>query len=169
MAEEITRKSQNVPTQRSPQDTWGALRGDMDRLFDSFFGGARGGFPSLLRSADLGIVTPSIDVRETDKEIVVEAELPGMDEKDVTVTLRDGVLSIRGEKKSSREETKDEVHISERSYGSFQRSLRVPDTVEVEKVAAAFDKGVLTVTMPKSAEAANRERKIPIGGGQGNA
>lgn len=163
MAEEIARKTGNVPASRSPQDTWGTLRNDMDRLIEGFFGG---GFPTLHRNGDFGMMTPSIDVREGDKEIVVEAELPGMDEKDVTVTLRDGVLSIKGEKKASREETKDEVHVSERSYGSFQRAFRVPDTVEAEKVAASFDKGVLTVKLPKSAETTGRERKIPIGAGK---
>jgi HSP20 family protein len=163
MTEEITKKTANVPTQRSPQDAWSSLRTDMDRMFEGFLGGSRGGLPGLLRSGDFDMVSPSIDVRESDKEIRIEAELPGIDEKDVSVTLREGVLSIKGEKKSSREETKDEMHISERSYGSFQRSFRVPDTVDVEKVAANFDKGVLTVTMPKSAEAVQRERKIPIG------
>lgn len=164
MAEDITRKSQNVPAHRTPQDAWGSLRNEMDRMFEGFFGGSRGGgLPGLFGGAG-GLMTPSIDVRESEKEIVVEAELPGMDDKDVTVSLRDGILSIKGEKKSSREETKDEVHISERTYGSFQRALRVPDTVDVERVAASFDKGVLTVTMPKNAEAASRERKIPIGG-----
>lgn len=164
MAQDITRKPQNAPAPRSPQDAWGALRNEMDRMFEGFFG-QRGGLPGLFGAAG-GTTMPSIDVRESENEIVVEAELPGMDEKDVTVSLRDGVLSIKGEKKSSREETKDEVHISERSYGSFQRALRVPDSVDVEKVAASFDKGVLTVTLPKSAEAASRERKIPIGGGR---
>lgn len=164
MAEEITKKNEAVPATRSPRDAWGALRDDMDRMFEGFFGGPRGGLPGLFKAADLGMLQPSIDVRESEKEITIEAELPGIEEKDVAITLRDGVLSIEGEKKSSREESRDEMHVSERSYGSFQRAFRVPETVDIEKVAARFDKGVLTVTMPKSAEAVKRERKIPIGG-----
>lgn len=161
MAEEMERKSAGIPVARSPQDVWSLLRSDMDRLFDGFFGG---GYPGLAGRFGAGVKMPSIDVREGEKEIVVEAELPGIDEKDISVTFKDGVLSIKGEKKSSREETKDEVHISERSYGSFQRALRVPETVEDAKIMASFDKGVLTVKLPKNGEAVRRERRIPIGG-----
>ena len=112
-----------------------------------------------------GMIAPSIDVHENEKELVIAAELPGMEEKDVQLSFRDGVLTIKGEKKSERDETKDDVHISERSYGSFQRSFRVPDTVEVDKATADFEKGVLKVTLPKVAEAVSREKKIPIGKG----
>lgn len=108
---------------------------------------------------------PSIDVRETETEFVVEAELPGMDEKDVSVTLNNGILTLKGEKKSEREEKKDDYHLMERSYGSFQRSFRVADAVDADKVNASFDKGVLTVTMPKRPEAVKTEKRIPIGKG----
>ena len=106
---------------------------------------------------------PSIDVRETDTDLVVEAELPGMDEKDVSVTLSNDVLTLKGEKKSEREEKKEDYHLMERSYGSFQRSFRLGDTIDPDKVTAAFDKGVLKVTLAKRPEAVKTEKPIPIG------
>ena len=106
---------------------------------------------------------PSIDVRETDTDLVVEAELPGMDEKDVSVTLSNDVLTLKGEKKSEREEKKEDYHVMERSYGSFQRSFRLGDTIDPDKVTAAFDKGVLKVTLAKRPEAVKTEKPIPIG------
>jgi HSP20 family protein len=96
-------------------------------------------------------------------ELVVEAELPGMDEKDVSVTLSSGVLTLKGKKKSEREEKKDDYHLMERSYGSFQRSFQLADTIDPDKVTATFDKGVLKVTLPKRPEAVKAEKRIPIG------
>ena len=165
MAEEIKKQPAPVPATRSPLDAWSHVRSDMDRFFDSMFG-SRVGLPNLLGvGGGLAAMSPSIDVREDGKEIVIEAELPGMEEKDVQLTFRDGVISIKGEKKSEREEKKDDYHLTERSYGSFERSFRLPETVEVDKAVASFDKGVLKVTLPKSAEAISREKKIPIGKG----
>ncbi|MCB1514577.1 MAG: Hsp20/alpha crystallin family protein [Hyphomicrobiaceae bacterium] len=166
MAEEIKKPAAQVPAARSPLDSWSLMRSDMDRFFDSMFGGR--GFPNVFGvsgGAVGGMIAPSIDVHENEKELVIAAELPGMEEKDVQLSFRDGVLTIKGKKKSERDETKDDVHISERSYGSFQRSFRVPDTVEVDKATADFEKGVLKVTLPKVAEAVSREKKIPIGKG----
>ena len=110
-------------------------------------------------------IAPDIDVRENDQEIVLEVELPGVDEKDVTVSLREGVLSLKGEKKSQREEKKDAYHVVERSYGSFERSFRLPDAVDDDQVTASFDKGVLRILVPKKPEAVKSEKKIPIGKG----
>lgn len=168
MAEEIKKTSQ-MPTTRTPRNSWDLMRSDMDRFIDNMFGG-RGGLPGFFNTAgsaisSLGGMSPSIDVRENGNEIVIEAELPGMAEKDVDLSFRDGVITIKGEKKSEREEKKDDYHLTERSYGSFQRSFRLPDTVEVDKAVANFDKGVLRVTLPKSAEAVKSEKKIPIGKG----
>ena len=105
---------------------------------------------------------PSLDVKETAKEIAVEAELPGLDEKDVSLTIQNGVLTIKGEKKFEHEEQKENYHVMERRYGSFQRSLRIPDTVDEERIEARFDKGVLKVTLPKRAESVSEQRKIEI-------
>ena len=122
----------------------------MDHLFDSFMGGLPT-FPSMFRpSGARGLaLMPSMDVKETDKEISIEAELPGLDEKDVSLTIQNGVLTIEGEKKFEHEEEKENYHVMERRYGGFQRSLRIPDTVNEDKIEARFDKGVLKVVLPK--------------------
>jgi HSP20 family protein len=144
-------------------DPFAALRHEMDRVFDSFLGRGFGRFPELPRVRWATGAQPSIDVRETPTEFVVEAELPGMDEKDVNVTLNNGVLTLKGEKKSEREEKKDNYHMMERSYGSFRRTLQLGDMVDADKVKADFDKGVLKVTLPKRPEAVKAEKRIPIG------
>jgi HSP20 family protein len=117
-------------------DPFSALRAEMDSLFDSFMGGLPA-FPRMFgTSGDRAFaLTPHMDVKETDKEIVVEAELPGIDEKDLSLALQDGVLTIRGEKKHEHDEEKENYRLMERRYGSFQRSMRLPDSVDEEKVA----------------------------------
>jgi HSP20 family protein len=163
MAQEIKKtETGTAPVQRSI-DPFSALRDEMDRVLNSFLGSGFGRslMPSRFEYSDA--VAPSIDVRESETDLVVEAELPGMDEKDISVTLHNGVLTLKGEKKSEREEKKDEYHLKERSYGSFQRSLRVADTIDADKVKAMFEKGVLKVTMPKRPEAVKAEKRIPIG------
>jgi HSP20 family protein len=115
--------------------------------------------PSGIRGFAL---TPSLDVKETDKEIVVEAELPGLEEKDISLMMQNGVLTIQGEKRLEYDEEKENYHVMERRYGSFSRSLRVPETVDEAKVEARFEKGVLKVTLPKRPEAAGEQHKIEI-------
>jgi HSP20 family protein len=163
MAQEIKKAEGTATPVQRYVDPFSAMRAEMDRVFDSFLGSGFGRFPLFSRGNDSDTVVPSIDVRESETELVVEAELPGMDEKDVSVTLNNGVLTLKGEKKSEREEKKDDYHVMERSYGSFQRSFRVADTIDADKVKATFDKGVLKVTMPKRPEAVKAEKKIPIG------
>ncbi|TDQ78961.1 HSP20 family protein [Dongia mobilis] len=137
-----------------------AWRGEFDRLFDDMFKGF-GALPSVWGE---GAAAPKIDVKETDAGIEVTAELPGVDEKDVTVELADDLLTIRGEKKMERKEEDKEkgYHLMERSYGSFQRSLRLPYACPGEKVEAEFNKGVLRITCPRPAEVAAKTRKIDI-------
>jgi HSP20 family protein len=144
-------------------DPFNALRAEMDSLFDNFLGGPPA-FPRMFgTSGDRGFaITPHMDVRENDKEIVVEAELPGIDEKNVSLALQDGVLTIRGEKKHEHDEEKENYRVMERRYGSFQRSLRLPDTVDEDKVEASFNNGVLKVSLPKRPEAIGKQRTIPI-------
>jgi HSP20 family protein len=163
MAQEIKKAeaSTTTPVQRYV-DPFTAMRAEMDRVFDSFFGRGFRRFPVPSRPDESGAVMPSIDVCETETELVVEAELPGMDEKDVSVTLSSGVLTLKGEKKSEREEKKDDYHLMERSYGSFQRSFQLAETIDADKVTATFDKGVLKVTLPKRPEAVKAEKRIPI-------
>jgi HSP20 family protein len=162
MAKDIARSGRGEIAPRY-SDPFGALRSEMDRLFDSFMGGLPT-LPSMFEPTGTRgfALMPSLDVKETDKEIAVEAELPGLDEKDVSLTIANGVLTIQGEKKLDHEEEKENYHVMERRYGSFQRSLRIPDTVDEEKIEARFDKGILKVTLPKRPEAASEQRKIEI-------
>jgi HSP20 family protein len=119
------------------------LRHDMDRLWEDFFGpGPRG----LMRTEEW---TPAVDVAETPEKVTVKAEVPGIDPKNIDISLVGDVLTVKGEKKSEREETKENYHLVERSYGSFSRSLRLPAAVDADKIDARYEKGVLTVTCPK--------------------
>lgn len=103
-----------------------------------------------------------LDVKEDDKSYHVTADLPGLSEKDIDVSFQDGVLTIRGEKKVERDEKKDTWHIVERSTGSFARQLSLPVNINEEAISAKFDKGVLTVMLPKQPEAQTKTKKIEI-------
>jgi HSP20 family protein len=138
-----------------------SLHREMNRLFDDFFHGfdlARFGSD---RFFDRAVGWPNIEVSETDKEVKVSAEVPGLDEKNLTVELAKGVLTIGGEKKSETED-KDRL-FSERYYGRFERRIPVED-IEQDKVKASFNNGVLTVTLPKTADAQPKARRIAING-----
>ena len=143
-----------------PRDIFGAMREEMDKMFERFEHGLPR-WPTLFRQGN-GIVVPELDVRENSTSITVEAELPGVDEKDVSVTLANGVLTIKGEKKQGKEEKGENFYRTERSYGAFERSLRLPDTIDEAEVDAKFDKGVLTITAAKKPEAVKAERRIEI-------
>ncbi len=143
-------------------DPFSAMRTEMDRVFDDFLGTGWGRLPRVFASSDKGPAAPSIDVRENGNEVVIEAELPGMKEEDVDVELRDGILTIKGEKKIEEEKKEDDYHITERRYGSFQRSFRVPDNVDQEKIEASMEKGVLHLKLPKMVEAKTQSRKISV-------
>jgi HSP20 family protein len=125
-----------------------ALQGDMNRLFDSFFGrreGAAGGYASRRW-------IPPMDLVETEDQLVLRADLPGVDEQDIDIEVKDGVLSIAGERKSQHEQKREGFHRVERSFGRFSRALELPKGVDPQSVSADFDKGVLEVRMPKPAE-----------------
>jgi HSP20 family protein len=132
------------------------MRRDMDRLWESFF--ERGG----RRAEDEGEWLPSLDVAETKNEIVVKAEVPGLDPKDIDISLSDGLLTIKGEKKQEREEKEEDYHLVERSYGTFTRSIRLPKEVQRDKINASYKNGVLKVVLPKSEEAKKKEVKIKV-------
>jgi HSP20 family protein len=146
------------------------LRRDIDRLFDDFeWGSWRSPFRRALSDVEpflRGEVTwgkvPAVDVVETGTGYEVIAELPGLDEKNIEVKFSDRTLTIGGEKKEEKEEKKKDYYLSERHYGSFQRSFTVPDGVDAEKIEATFKNGVLTVTLPKTAEAQKKEKKIEV-------
>jgi HSP20 family protein len=150
-------------------DIWQTFRSEMDRLFDRF--GFGFGAPSLPRmfmgpSAFSGPAliarAPAVEISEDDTAWRLTAELPGLSETDVEVVVTDDVLTLRGEKKQEREESGKNFHISERSYGSFARSFALPDGVDREGIGAEFAKGVLTVTLPKQADAKAAEKVIPV-------
>lgn len=137
------------------------LRNRIDRVFDGFFGG------DLLRATWPGRdeTMPKVDVAETEKALTITADLPGVDEKDVELTVADGVLTLKGEKTAGTERTEADYHMMERSYGAFARSFRLPDTVKMDEITAAFDKGVLTVTLPKGEAPKPEVKHIPVGNG----
>jgi HSP20 family protein len=162
MAQEIKRPDMGAVASRY-RDRFAEMRAEMDRVFDSFLGPGFFGRPSFPKMTTVERVAPEVDAHENDTQIVFEAELPGVDERDVKVTLREGVLSLKGEKKSEREERKDTYHLVERSYGSFERSFQLPKGIDDDQVKASFDKGVLRVIVPKKPEAVSAEKKIPIG------
>jgi HSP20 family protein len=159
---------------------WGGLRRlDEDRTFDTFrsemevlhrsidklFADAwNGGFtPSLLSDTwSKGTITPRLDVVDDDKAYRVSVELPGMSEKDVSVTVKDGILTIRGEKKEEKEQKDKDVYRRERAYGSFRRALELPGEVDANQIAAKFKDGVLTIDLPKTKEAQDKVKQIPV-------
>jgi HSP20 family protein len=154
-------KSQSPSSRDDELDPFVALRREMDRMFDEFFNNFGGRSLRPLVGGGQG-VTPTIDVRETDKDVVVTAELPGLDQKDFDVTLSGDILTIRGEKKVEQEQKVGHRNYLERQFGAFSRSLRLPFEVKDEEVEARYDKGVLTVRVPKPADAQKAARRIEI-------
>ncbi len=117
------------------------LRADMDRLFSSFFGG----FPEDRE----GLWAPLIDIEEDNENIVVKAELPGMNKNDIKVTVRDNMLVISGDRKQEKEIKDKTIHRIERSYGQFSRTITLPSAVDADKIKASYKDGVLAITLPK--------------------
>ena len=131
-----------------------SLQREIDRVFDDF----TRGWPSIrMPNAEL---TPRMDIAETEKEIEITAELPGLDEKDVQVNIADNVLTIKGEKKAETEQKDKNYHRIERSYGSFYRALDLPAGVNADTIKASLNNGVLKVTVPKPAAA--QAKKIEV-------
>ena len=159
-----------------PWESLLSLRDEIDRMFDEIWSGGmlspfrrrRRGLTEPFRGTPLawGAGMPAVDVIDKEKEVQVRAELPGMDEKDIDVRLSDDTLTIRGEKKEEREEREEggSYYVSERRYGSFQRSFRIPEGIDRDKVDAKFQKGVLTITLPKTPEAQQKAKKIEVKG-----
>jgi HSP20 family protein len=135
------------------------LQGDVNRLFDSFFG----------RRADVANASrrwiPAMDLVETDDSLVLRADLPGMDRDDIEVEVKDGVLTVSGERQAEHETKREGYHRVERSFGRFSRSLGLPRGVDPSTVEASFDRGVLEVRLPKPEE--RKATRIEIGGGAG--
>lgn len=135
----------------------GNLRQEIDRLFEDFSRSVRGSAPF----AGSGLV-PDMDIHDTEKEVILSIELPGVDEKDITVSVSGQSVTISGEKKSKFETKGGDNFRKERRYGEFSRSVTLPFTIDPDKVDARFAKGVLTVTVHKPSEVVQQTRKIPI-------
>ncbi len=145
-------------------DPFLSLHREMNRLFDDVLRGT--GLPASggQGQASAGsFVNAQMNVSETENEIRITAELPGVTEQDIDVSLDDDVLTIRGEKKFERTDEKENFHFVERSYGTFQRSVRLPFPINPEQVKASFENGVLTVTLPKTPQQ-ERSRRIQVQG-----
>lgn len=139
------------------------LQREVNRLFDDMFGGSYRGLD--MRAGESRWLTPRIDMSESDKELRVCVEVPGVAKDDVEVVVDDDMLTIKGEKRSSSERERDNFHVSERSFGQFRRVVQLPFQPDPEKVQAHFENGVLTVTMQRQDRAAERARRIEIQAG----
>jgi len=169
MADTMVAVKKTPPTPTTP-DPWRTFRTEMDRLFDRFSSGFA--FPSLRRSfwreptwdyeTSFELASPKVDVTEDTTAYKIAAELPGLAEKDVEISVAGGMLTLKGEKQQEKEEKGKEYWVSERSYGSFQRSFTLPDGVDADKISAVFAKGVLTITLPKLPEVQKAAKKIEV-------
>jgi HSP20 family protein len=134
------------------------LRNEMDRLWDDYFGPGR----RALRPLEEAWL-PLVDVSETGDKIAVKAEIPGMEAKDIEISMVGDTLTLKGEKKAEREEKEENYHMVERSYGSFSRTMKLPATVDPDGVEATYKNGVLTVVLPKKEEVKPKAIEIKAG------
>lgn len=157
----LRRRGNTMPARREDESPVMAIQNEMNRMFDQFFADPFTllSVPTLRNVSDF---LPRVDVSETDTAIQVTAELPGMDEKDIQLTLENDTLIISGEKKNDVEEKGKNYHRIERSYGSFQRAIPLVSEIQQDKVEAKFTKGVLNITLPKTPAAAKQSHKIAI-------
>ena len=139
-----------------------SLQHEMNRLFDDFFGNFDGAslLPDFMTKSD--ILNPAVDIAETAKALKIDAELPGMELDDIEVTINDNYLTITGKKEEEKEDKESNYVRRERSYGSYQRTISLPETVNGDKAQAHFKKGVLSIEIPKKAEAVKPSRKLDI-------
>ena len=154
------KNEESLAVRRREMDPFRQMHREIDQMFNGMLGDWAG--PMNLLDRRLGSWMPQVDVNETAKEIRVTAELPGMEEKDLEVSLVEGALTIKGEKSEEHDEEKGDVHRSERQYGMFERTIPLPSEVDVDKVKASFKKGVLKITLPKTKEAQSNRRVIPV-------
>jgi HSP20 family protein len=170
----LVKNEEKTPVRPRARPAWQpfeGLRREVDRLFDDF---DRGFWHSPLQRSIFDVApfwprqlaawtgAPAVDISEKNNAFEVTVELPGMDEKNVEVKLVNGNLTVKGEKKEEKEEKKKDYHLSERHFGSFERSFTVPEGVDTDKIEASFNKGVLTVTLPKKPETIRPEKKIDV-------
>ncbi len=158
----IPRTTRPVAANRNEMlDPFASFRREMDRLFEDFFGGRTAwSFPFPTLTA--GELLPEVDIVETDDAYKVVVELPGVDPKDVSIELRGDLLTIRGEKKAEHEEKEENRFLVERRFGRFERTIRLPAEIEPDKAEAMYDKGVLTIRLPKPETAQKPVKRIEV-------
>ena len=173
MAEAATKlpvktETSTAPAPRLPEwRPFDSLRNQVNRLFRDFETGfLQSPFSRDVENfwrRDFGFpVTPAVDIVEKDHAFEITAELPGLDAKNIELSLSDDVLTVKGEKREEKEEKSKDRYVSERSYGSFRRSIQLPSSIDAGKIDANYKSGVLTVTLPKTAEAQKKQTVIPI-------
>ena len=157
-----SRDKENRPARASDEgaNPLVSLQRDINHVFEDFWHKVENGWTG--RRDAVGMFGPSTDVTETDKSVDVSIELPGMTENDIDISLSSDAMTIRGEKKIEHEEKRKGVYMSERSYGSFYRTVPLPAGVDADKADATFQNGVLTVSLPKTAEAQAKVKHIPV-------
>lgn len=168
-SQSVQKKEETRPTQSNGWHPFETLHREVDRLFEDFGRSRLFRLPTT-RPAESDTLfgslpawaSPAIDVAEDDASYRIDVELPGLDEKQVDVALRNGRLVISGEKRDETEHKSKDYYLHERQFGSFERSFTVPEDVDVDKIDASFSKGVLTLTLPKTAEATRSAKKIAI-------
>jgi HSP20 family protein len=143
---------------KGEREPFRVLQQEIDRLFSDF----TSDFPVIGKWGGNGRLNVSVDVAETEKALEVTAELPGVNEKEIDVSLAGDVLTIKAEKKSDKEEKTKDYHVVERSYGTFERSMQLPFKADPSKIEAKFDKGVLKLVVQKPAEAQTKTQKIEV-------
>ncbi|PYK12107.1 MAG: hypothetical protein DME65_05130 [Verrucomicrobia bacterium] len=154
----VPRKSEERSIADRGRDPFNYLRNQINRVFDDFWGES-----SLAPRDEIAAgFWPQVDVTETDKEVKVSADVPGVEAKDLDVSVEDGLLTIKGEKKYEREQKEKGQYRMERSYGSFERAIQLPAAVDESKAKAEFKKGVLRLVLPKRPGAQPRRKKIPV-------
>jgi HSP20 family protein len=156
------RTARPLGMRRREMDPFSSLRREIDRVFSDFLNDWPWMGRMSLFDRQFSTFMPTVDVTETDKEFCVTAELPGMEEKDIEVSYSDGGLTIKGEKREEREETRGDYYHSERQFGAFERTIPLPEDVNPDKAKASFKKGVLKITLPKTEEARSHKKTIPI-------
>ena len=162
----VPRRRGAVPTARSPfegffgANAFGSLQEEINRLFDDVWGTAPAATEAAPATATA--MRPRVDLAESEEAYEISAEMPGLKEDEIEVNVTDDVLSVKGEHKSEAEKKDERYHVRERSYGSFQRSFRLPANADADGVSARFENGVLSVTVPKLAEAKAQSRKIAV-------
>ena len=153
-------QKKNIPVSRGNiMSPFYSLQKEINRIFDDYFSEL---VPDKWFKEESLSFVPNVDIKEKDKELLVTAELPGMDAEDIDISISDDVLTLRGEKKEEKEEKEGDYYHRELSYGSFHRDIPLPTEVETDKVEAEFKKGVLKVHLPKKPEEQRKAKKIQV-------